>query len=249
MLGRPSWRFTEVDSTQNVAFRLAELGGPHGTVVRADYQTAGRGRQGRSWDSPPGSALMFTVLLRPKHPLHTLGPLSIQVADALADVFSSYTSGPLNIKWPNDVMIDGQKVSGILLQTRPMPSPVAVLGIGVNVDTPIHLLPPNATSLAQNSDSRVDIDTVFSDVVHSLDELWRLWQPELEEHQIATIESRLWQLGQEVSLLDANREIRGQIAGITNHGALRLLDQDGEHLCVAGEIMRGPRPIDPSESR
>ena len=118
MIGRVRWRLPEVDSTQNIAFRLAELGSPHGTVVRADYQSAGRGRQGRVWESPRGSALMFSVILRPSGSLYDLAGISILVADVLADSLAEIVTAPVQIKWPNDVLItaDGveRKVSGVL---------------------------------------------------------------------------------------------------------------------------------------
>lgn len=243
MIGRPVWRFTEVASTQDIAFRLAELGAPHGTIVRADYQTAGRGRQGRKWDAPAGLSLMFSVLLRPTCPLHELGSMSLAVGSVLADVFASHTTAPVQIKWPNDVLIDGRKVSGILMQTRTGASSIAVLGIGINVSTPDLLLPVGATSLQAYADDPVDTDVLFSELIIALDRMDRDWQPLLRPDEVSQIEARLWQNGELVSLLDAEREIVGRIIGLDSSGGLRLESNGTERIIVSGEIVRGPRPI------
>lgn len=243
MIGRVCWRFSEVDSTQNVAFWLAGLGADHGTVVRADYQSAGRGRQGRVWESPAGSALMFSTLLHPGIPLHELGSMSILVADALADVFTELLTTPVHVKWPNDVLIDGQKTSGILLQTRSVPDPIAVLGIGINIDFPVESLPPGSTSLNLHAHKPVDINVLCADILKRLNVMWSSFQPELTAGQIEKMESRLWQLGHEVSIIDADREVRGRIMGLAKNGGLRLSVNGSERVVMAGEITRGPRPI------
>jgi BirA family transcriptional regulator, biotin operon repressor / biotin---[acetyl-CoA-carboxylase] ligase len=244
VIGRTRWRFGSVDSTQNVAFRLAELGAAHGTVVRAAHQSAGRGRQGRSWDSGRGSSLMFSALLRPEQPPHQLGDISILVADVLAGVFAERTPDPVEIKWPNDVMISDRKTSGILLQARSDPAAVAVLGIGINIDSPEGSLPGNGTSLRQHMDVPIDGEELLEAVLDGLNSMWAAWRPELDPRQIERLESRLWQLGREVSILDADREIRGRILGLASSGGLRLSVHGEERTVMVGEITRGPRPID-----
>lgn len=243
MIGRTRWRFAHVDSTQNVALQLAERGADHGTVVRADYQSAGRGRQGRSWEATPGSSLMFSVILRSSRRLHELGSISILVAEALADSLRELTSDPVQIKWPNDVMIAGRKVSGILLQTRSAPFPVAVLGIGINVDTPQSALPDTATSLIRHVSGAIDSDLLLDSILARLNTMWTNWQPELDAASIARLESRLWHIGDDVSILDADRELRGRLLGVAKNGGLRLSVGGSERVIVAGEITRGPRLI------
>lgn len=246
MIGRTRWHLRETDSTQRVAFDLARMGAPHGTVVRADFQTAGRGRQGRPWDAPVGSSLMFSVILRPDRPVHELAPLSILTADVLANVFASHTGASAQIKWPNDVLLNGRKTSGILLQTRTGAEPVAVLGIGVNVNTPVSLLPDGATSLAEESGCSCDAAIIFDEILAGLDDVLRGFSPEISHHKIAELDARLWLRNQVVELLDGDRVIAGQIMGIAQIGGLRLNDGGEERVIVAGEITRGPRPIEPA---
>jgi BirA family biotin operon repressor/biotin-[acetyl-CoA-carboxylase] ligase len=142
MIGTPRVHHRLTDSTNERARSLAAAGAPHGTLVTADAQSAGRGRQGRVWTASPGSALLMSLVLRE---LRDVLPLvaAVAVCDALP-VASA-------IKWPNDVWIERRKVAGILVEGRPQEG-WAVLGIGLNVTTPSRAFPDelrrSATSLA-----------------------------------------------------------------------------------------------------
>jgi BirA family biotin operon repressor/biotin-[acetyl-CoA-carboxylase] ligase len=140
-------RYEQVDSTQRVARALAEQGAPHGTVVLAEEQTAGRGRLDRVWSSPPGENLTFTVVLRPRCPVAEAPLLTLGAAAGLALAFH------LRVKWPNDVVTaEGRKVAGLLAEMDLAPGGAirwVLLGVGLNVNQtafPAHL--PNASSLA-----------------------------------------------------------------------------------------------------
>ena len=122
MIGRPRVHHAVCDSTNERAKELAEAGAPHGTLVTADEQTAGRGRQGREWVAPARTSVLMSLVLRELDPL-----LPLRAAVAVAE-----TVGSEQIKWPNDVWLDGRKVAGILVEGRPAEG-WAVLGIGVNV--------------------------------------------------------------------------------------------------------------------
>src|SRR3954468_22320857 len=132
MIGRPRLHLRETASTNDRARALAMAGAPHGTLVTAASQTAGRGRQGRRWIAPPGRGLLASLVVREPPAL-----LPLFGAVAVAD-----TVGPAaRIKWPNDVLVDGRKVAGILAEGRPADG-WAVLGIGLNVAVRIADLPP-----------------------------------------------------------------------------------------------------------
>jgi BirA family transcriptional regulator, biotin operon repressor / biotin---[acetyl-CoA-carboxylase] ligase len=152
MIGRPRVHYRLTDSTNERAKDLALGGAPHGTIVTADEQTAGRGRQGRTWVAPPGSALLLSVLLRDLGKAQAHLPL----AAALAVCEACERAAPVScrIKWPNDVWIDGRKVAGILIEGRPQEG-WAVLGVGVNVSTREGDFPPElrdiATSIAAST--------------------------------------------------------------------------------------------------
>jgi BirA family biotin operon repressor/biotin-[acetyl-CoA-carboxylase] ligase len=131
-LGRPRLHLRSTTSTNERARVLASAGAPSGTLVTAGVQTAGRGRQGRTWSAPPGRALLLSLILRETDPL-----ISLRAGLAVADL-----AGPAAlVKWPNDVLLDDRKLAGILVEARPEDG-WAVVGIGVNVAVELDELPP-----------------------------------------------------------------------------------------------------------
>ncbi len=129
--GRPRVHLRRTESTNTVARELAARGAVHGTLVTAEQQTAGRGRQGRGWSAPPGTALLCSWVIRDPSPL-----LSLAAGVAVAELAGEAAL----LKWPNDVLIDGRKLAGILVEGRPQEH-WAVLGIGINVALGIDQLP------------------------------------------------------------------------------------------------------------
>ena len=129
--GSPHRHYRSTDSTNTRARELAAAGAPHGTVVTAAEQSAGRGRQGRTWTAPPGKALLYSAIVRPLEDRHTMLPLAVPLAVC-------ETAEQLNpdldckVKWPNDIHIEGRKLAGVLIEARPQNS-WAVIGIGLNL--------------------------------------------------------------------------------------------------------------------
>src|SRR3954462_3377768 len=137
-LGRPRLHFRAIGSTNARARELAATGAPHGTLVTTDHQTAGRGRQGRGWVAPPGRALALSLVLRRPDPL-----LSLRAGLAVADLAGARA----RVKWPNDVLLDGRKVAGILVEGRPQEG-WAIAGIGGNAAPDLAQLPPEVRDRA-----------------------------------------------------------------------------------------------------
>jgi len=129
--GTPHWHFRVTDSTNSRARELAEAGGLGGTVVTASEQTAGRGRQGRVWTAPGGKALLYSAILRPLDERHLLLPLSVPLA-VCAAAEELRPGAECQVKWPNDVWLEGHKLSGILIEARPQDG-WAVIGVGLNL--------------------------------------------------------------------------------------------------------------------
>lgn len=169
MIGAPRVHHRLTDSTNARARDLALAGAPHGTLVTASEQTAGRGRQGRSWVAPPGRALLMSLLIRGLDRRHALLPLvaAVAVAEACEDV----APVECEIKWPNDVWIAGRKVCGILLEGRPQEG-WAVLGIGLNVATRAEEFPDElaetATSLSVSAGRDLDVEDVLDALLAAL---------------------------------------------------------------------------------
>ena len=129
--GRPHRHFVRTDSTNTRARELAAAGAPHGTVVTAGEQSEGRGRQGRSWTAPPGKALLYSAILRPLDSQDALLPLAVPLAvcEAAEELEPGIECG---VKWPNDVFVDGRKLAGVLIESRPQDG-WAVIGVGLNL--------------------------------------------------------------------------------------------------------------------
>ena len=127
--------FEETDSTNDLAARAGDDGLPEGLVIFAESQRAGRGRLGRKWTSTPGQALLFSVLLRPATVPSARWPeLTFCAALAVAETAEQLAGQPARVKWPNDVLVAGRKIAGILLETHHRQTPgFVVVGIGVNV--------------------------------------------------------------------------------------------------------------------
>ncbi|MGQ2912663.1 biotin--[acetyl-CoA-carboxylase] ligase [Aeromicrobium sp.] len=164
-------------STNADVVAMVGAGAPEGLVVATEHQTAGRGRLDRRWETPPGAGLMVSVLLRPDGvalPQWTWLPLLTGLAVDLTARDCGVTSG---LKWPNDVLVEGRKISGILLERADGPAgPAAVVGIGLNVSsTPDELPVPTATSLAIEGATTVDRGVVLQLLLGHLERLYRPW--------------------------------------------------------------------------
>jgi BirA family biotin operon repressor/biotin-[acetyl-CoA-carboxylase] ligase len=144
--GFPHHHFRSTDSTNTRARELAAAGAPHGTVVTAAEQTAGRGRQGRTWTAPPDKALLYSAIVRPLEEHHTLLPLAVPLAVCEA-AEQLNPSLDCKVKWPNDIHADGRKLSGVLIEARPQDG-WAVIGIGLNLYIEEDEFPPELRGTA-----------------------------------------------------------------------------------------------------
>jgi BirA family transcriptional regulator, biotin operon repressor / biotin---[acetyl-CoA-carboxylase] ligase len=229
MLGTPRLHLREVDSTNVRAQRLAVSGAPHGTLVTADAQTAGHGRQGRAWVTPPGRALACSLVLRDPPRL-----LPMIAALAVADVADRFDQAhrQAQIKWPNDVLLDGRKVAGILAEGRPQEGWV-VLGIGVNVAVAQTHLPPALRTIAttlgcEPTDREQALALLLNRIEH--------WLAATPEQAIDAYRKRDALAGREITWNGG----RGTALGIADDGRLRVKSTSGdEHLLDAGEVHLG----------
>ena len=221
MIGSPRVHHRRTDSTNERARALAIGGAPHGTLVTADEQLAGRGRQGRSWSAPPGSAVLMSVVLRE---LHETLPLAAAVA--VCEALPLHAA----IKWPNDVWIDGRKIAGILVEGRPHEG-WAVLGIGLNVTT--ERFPPQlretATSLALEGSP-----TTTGEALDALLEALRRSLTSAPAAVLAAWCERDALRGRTIRW--ANGAESGTAAGIDAGGALIVDTADGRVTLEAGEV-------------
>jgi BirA family transcriptional regulator, biotin operon repressor / biotin---[acetyl-CoA-carboxylase] ligase len=212
MIGRPRAHHRVTDSTNERARALAAAGAPHGTLVTADEQTAGRGRQGREWVTPPGSALLMSLVLR--EPGEVL-PLAAAVAVCEALPVEAA------IKWPNDIWLQGDKVAGILVEGRPQEG-WAVLGVGVNVRDAPEL--EGVTSLG----GAIGAEELLARLLIALDRWLSRPLPEV----LAAWRSRDALLGRPVRWQNGS----GKGVGIDDAGALLVDTGSGRVALDAGEV-------------
>ena len=252
-LGRTLRGKASVPSTNTEAAQWARQGAPHGSVVVTEFQTAGRGRQGRSWRAAAGQNLMFSVVLRPSFPLERLGLLPIAAGVAVADAVHPFIAPhEPTLKWPNDVLIEGQKICGILSETSfagPRAAPGAaggkpgfvVLGIGLNVNQTQfpEALSETATSLRLASGRLVPRAVLFARLLERLEErsdalATASGAPRLRD----AFHHRMHRRGEPATLHvpGTERTVSGTVRGITDDGAL-LLDTDaGRRAVYAGDV-------------
>jgi BirA family transcriptional regulator, biotin operon repressor / biotin---[acetyl-CoA-carboxylase] ligase len=227
-------RLGRVDSTQTVAFALAADGAADRTVVVAQAQTAGRGRHGRLWLDEPGASLLMSIILRPRLEPARLPTLSLAAGVAVVEALERVTGLKPRLKWPNDVLVDGRKLAGILLESRISPSPLVVLGIGVNLAQRVFPadLAERATSVRLATGRRVDADALLTALLESLD----AWRTRLETEGWAPIRER-WRaltetLGRRVSI----DSVEGVAVDVDEDGALIVAEGDVRRRVVAGEV-------------
>lgn len=220
--------FEELASTNDEAKRLAAAGAPEGALIVARRQTAGRGRSGRVWESPPGN-LYFSLLLRPGRPPAESAQLSFVTALALSDALPA----PTALKWPNDILARGRKLCGILLEGS---ADALVVGCGVNVES----APPGATCLrAEGADAAPET------VLAAFCEAFLPWRRRWAEEGFAPIReawlARAHGLGAAVTARLGRETLHGVFADLDGDGALVLdLGAGNRRRIAAGEVYFAP---------
>ena len=245
-IGKKIYYYDKTESTNDVALDLSARDNKEGTIVIAEKQTKGKGRMGRGWYSPYAKGIYLSILLRPKGVPPLYSPIFTMLsALAVADTIESFTSIVPSIKWPNDVLIDGRKVSGILVQMRADPDNIdsLVIGIGVNLnqkekDFP-DVLASKATSLRACTGESVDR---IKFLCHLLETLENYYLVVRDENDYQLIKDRWLRLsgimGKEVVIRSAKEMIEGKVIEVGLSGNLEVKCRDGTVKDVfSGEIV------------
>ena len=236
-------RFESLPSTNTEVARLASEGAEEGLSVVADEQTAGRGRLQRTWLSPKGAGLYFSILLRPAFAQDRWPLITFVAALATGDALLEASDVQTDIKWPNDLLANERKLCGILAETIDTPTRRAVVvGIGINLTAAAF---PNelanvATSVAQASDRTPERETILSALVRALSRWYSLiHEPDGAEKIVAAWASRSsYAAGKLVQVTNGDEVWQGITRGVENDGALRLETENGEtRLVRAGDVV------------
>jgi len=248
MAKRQIIRLAITGSTNTEALALGRKGAGAGTVVVADTQTAGRGRLHRSWLSPPGMGLYFSIIMKPRLAPENLPKITLAAGVAICEtVETTYALAP-QLKWPNDLLLAGAKFGGILTETGPLPDaaaeqlPLVVVGVGLNLFPPPGGLPPGlkgrSTSLSLHTERAIDGEILLEASVAALEQyLLRLEQGDFPEI-LAEWRQRDGSRGRMLSwITPLGRKVTGISLGPDADGVLRIRDDAGAvHEVISGDI-------------
>ena len=230
--GRPRRHYRVTDSTNDRIRELALAGAPSGTVVTAAEQTAGRGRAGRRWSAPPGTALLLTALLRPLDRRHALLPLAVPLA--VCEAIESVAPVRCDLKWPNDVWIGEEKVAGVLIEARP--PDWAAIGVGVNVAVPADAFDAGLRWPARSIGAGVGVEATLAALCAGLDR----WVEAPADDVLAGFRDRDALRGRALRWEGAGGAAgagRGVADGVDERGNLLVRDEGGELVALgAGEV-------------
>jgi len=234
----------ETGSTNVDAARHAEEGAPEGTVVIADSQTAGKGRLGRRWESPPGRNLYCSVIIRPFIPPQKAPHLTFLSSLAICDAASDLLGLDLSLKWPNDVLAGGKKCAGLLNEMSAESDRIryVILGIGVNLNMSTTDFPPDlrypATSLSIESGRTIDRTLFAARLLDCLDRWYDRYRAQGFEPVRTAWMKRSWTVGKRVRVShDGERGVTGVATGIDEMGALLVETSPGRiERILAGDV-------------
>lgn len=246
-IGRTVLHVAEIDSTNRGLIDLGKAGAAHGTVLVANHQTRGRGKGSRGWFSKPGGSLCVSVLIRTSRPIQEAAQLPLLGAVALWEAVAVQAGVSAGIKWPNDLLVGGRKICGILAEAHTDANgdlDFVVLGFGLNVAIEQAEFPEElreiAASLSTLAGRAVDPIAVLNSFLESL----KVWLPLWESVGVASF-AGTWtrhaeHLGQMVRIIDGDEPVTAQLIGLADDGALRILDETGTtRLVHSGEIATG----------
>lgn len=239
--GEPTEWYEAVPSTMEVAAARGRGGAPEGLLVVADSQSAGQGRLGRRWHSPPGG-LWLSLLLRPKLKAEALGLIGLAFAVAAAEAAGEVARIPAGVKWPNDVMVNGRKLAGVLAESHVRSSEVefVVVGMGMNVNIAADAFPEElrklATSLLSETGKQVSTREVLQAFLRGSEGLYHKLANGDSQHVIERWRKLAVGLNRPVRALVKGEEIAGEALGIAGDGSLLVGTLGGVKAVSSGEV-------------
>lgn len=235
------WVFEkEIASTNDLAKELISKGTPEGTVVVADCQTRGKGRQGRAWASINQGGVYLSTLLYPPNPVDTSPWLTLIAAIAAADALAPWCAPDL--KWPNDLLVNDRKIGGILCEYIPdcRPSPAVIVGIGLNLHQQPEDFPDEikalATSVAHEADSEPSRTEIIHKLIEALDREYEEFLQTGPQQVVLRWSGRSRMFGKQVSLRQGNTTFTGTAKRLDRRGHLVIETPEGEMTFSAGEV-------------
>lgn len=233
--------FPSIDSTNTKASQLAEEGYPTGTLVVAERQESGKGRRGRNWASPEGNGIFMTLILKPEINPNNASVLTLVAALAVSKAITKCTGRPAGIKWPNDIVMNGKKVCGILTEMSAQFDYVnhIVIGIGINVHNESfpEELSHMATSLYLESKEHFNRAALIEEILEQFEDYYAVYlKTEDLSGLVKEYDISLVNRNQQVKVLDPKEPFEGKAMGITPRGELIVDTWESRKLVYAGEV-------------
>ncbi|SEH80932.1 BirA family transcriptional regulator, biotin operon repressor / biotin-[acetyl-CoA-carboxylase] ligase [Halobacillus karajensis] len=245
-MGNELYHYDQVESTQEIVHQLAKQGKPHGTVVIADEQVKGKGRMARNWDSPKGKGIWMSILLRPNLPPLQAPQLTLLAATVLAKLIAENSDLNPQIKWPNDLLINHKKVSGILTEMQAEQDTIQyiVLGMGMNVNQGEDEIPEKirykASSLKVEGGHDWNIQATIQHILRLFERAYDVFESQGFETIKKEWEHFGYKIGEEVTISTMKETWKATLIGIEPDGALRARRRNGrEEKLYSAEIHWG----------
>lgn len=243
--GKPVVYYPETDSTNIRIRHLGDEGAPHGTLAVADRQTAGRGRRGRTWESLGGSCIYMSILLRPDLAPEKAPMLTLVMACGVAEGIMDCADVKVQIKWPNDIIVSGKKLAGILTEMSTQVDYINHVTVGVGINVNVQNFPEEiqtATSLLSETGTQTKRAPVIAAVMKHFEENYKIFmQTEDMSGLMEKYSSLLVNQGREVLILEKDAEYKAYAEGINQKGELVVRREDGtvENICAGEVSVRG----------
>lgn len=233
-IGREIFFYKTVGSTNTIAAGLAEKGAAEGLVVLAESQEKGRGRLGRSWVSPPGVNIYMSIILRPKIEPKDATIITIMAAVGCTIALRRITDINVTIKWPNDLVISGKKLGGILteMKTDPVGKISAIIGIGINVNADTDVFPPDVRKIATSVKNETGISysrtEIIAEILNEIDKWYRILKGRGKKLLLSEWQRLTSTLGREVNVTVGKETFTGLAESLNDKGMLILRLPSGE---------------------
>ncbi|HLR22346.1 MAG TPA: biotin--[acetyl-CoA-carboxylase] ligase [Pseudogracilibacillus sp.] len=242
-LGKKIIHKTSMPSTQALAHDLARNGAKHGTVIIADEQTTGKGRMGRTWFSKKGKAISMSMILRPNLLPYLTPQLTLLTATVVAEVLQQHTGSTVQIKWPNDILINGQKMTGILTEMQAEQDQVqyVIIGVGININHTAKDLPDlseyQATSLYMATQQKWDIIPIIQQILRTFEEKYAMFLKDGFNPVKQSWESYGFRMNETLQITSGKETFNAVFLGIAEDGALLAKRLNGNIESIySGEI-------------
>lgn len=240
IVGKKLFLFESIDSTNSCARALGDAGTPEGAVVAAEFQTNGRGRLGRAWVAEPGTSLLFSVLLRPPITIKIAGLLTLYASAAIARAVEHTVGLDVECKWPNDLLVQGKKFCGILIENSFQQSGISysVIGAGINVNQ--SELPPDiidrATSLSKEAGKTLDREVIFQSILTELDSMYTSVRQGKFHEAVSEWTQRCSMFGRAITIQEHQSTVNGVASRLHQDGGLIITTDQGERTIYAGDV-------------